>query len=358
MARKRMTIAQIADAAGVTKGTVSKILNKKARFSPEVTERVTSLLEDHGHLARLQRRPVCLITRYADGSYPESSSLLLLGAIEAAASHGISLDFRYTRVPVGQAPRPEQFDHLRHQRPGAILLDTNYPWTEDVFALVSETGLPTVQCGFENHSEEMPAVVVDSLGASYQATRQLIAEGHRRIATIRWQFSRKNPAVQPRSSALKHAGFLAALQEAGIALPPNHIDCIYHLDEGKHAGRVRTILDAFLALPEPPTAVFIENSYCSLPALFPQPADKGILPKAIRNLRLLHFEDYPIRILIDRAAQEFGYRPPPSLLVTPCFEAIGKAAVDLLASLFHQSPAARTAPVCHKVMPVIRDLAR
>ncbi len=356
MSPKKMTLEQIAAQAGVTKGTVSKILNRKASFSREVTERVTTLLEAHGHVSRLKRKPVYVVSRYAENAVPEGSMRMLLGALHGAQEHDLTLDFKFTHVPFHQEAKPSLFAYIRHQKPTAILLDTSYPWPDPVMAFFQACGVPVVQFGFENHSEHMPAVVVDSMGGAYQSVRRLIQDGHRRIATIRWQFSRANPTVLPKSSALKHAGLVAAMAEADLAIPPELTDCIYHAEENFRADRARDILDRFLALPDPPTAVVVENSFCSVPTLFPRAGDGGRLPPAFRNLTLLHFEDYPLRLLVSTLTHDLGYEPPPSILVTPSFEQIGRTAVDALVALFDQPLASRAEPACHKIMPEMQPL--
>src|SRR4051794_6652410 len=52
MASPRVTIAQVADAAGVSVPTVSKVVNGRADVAPETRERVERMLREHGY-----RRP-------------------------------------------------------------------------------------------------------------------------------------------------------------------------------------------------------------------------------------------------------------------------------------------------------------
>ena len=53
----RVTIAAIADAAGVSVPTVSRVLNGRTDVSPETRDRVERLLREHGYRRRNSRQP-------------------------------------------------------------------------------------------------------------------------------------------------------------------------------------------------------------------------------------------------------------------------------------------------------------
>ena len=77
--------------------------------------------------------------------------------------------------------------------------------------------VPAVQVGYAALSTAVDAVVVDSFGGAHEATGYLVSQGHRRIATIRW-----NVAGDPASNR-KFAGYTCALTEAGIPVRAEYV---------------------------------------------------------------------------------------------------------------------------------------
>jgi LacI family transcriptional regulator len=95
-------------------------------------------------------------------------------------------------------------------------------------------------------------VTFDDRGGTRAAVRHLLRYGHQRVA-----FVSDDLAVE--TSRNRHAGYVDALQEAGIAVAPELVatDCA-----DAAAARARTC--EFLDLDEPPTAIFSARSETSL----------------------------------------------------------------------------------------------
>ena len=54
---KRPTLQAVADKAGVSRGTVDRVLNNRANVSAEVFERVTKALEETGYVSKNTLNP-------------------------------------------------------------------------------------------------------------------------------------------------------------------------------------------------------------------------------------------------------------------------------------------------------------
>ena len=149
------------------------------------------------------------------------------------------------------------------------------------------------------------AVVTDNYGAAYDATRHLLALGHRRIAIITGDLNLPN--AQDRLE-----GFRNALQEAHLALPQEYLRRgDFQLESGYQQGKL------LMQVAEPPTAVFSCNNKMTL----------GLM-RALWELRIpcpervsvLGFDDF------DWAA---NFSPRLTTVAQPTLE-MGKQAVQVL----------------------------
>jgi LacI family transcriptional regulator len=120
--------------------------------------------------------------------------------------------------------------------------------------LVDE-GTPVVLCNMESQEIEVDTVVADNSGAGYQATKHLLALGHRRIACI------AGPQELWTSSE-RVAGCRRALDEDGVAL---HEGLVVRGDFRSRGGFYAT--NRLLDLDEPPTAVFACNDLMAMGAI-------------------------------------------------------------------------------------------
>jgi LacI family transcriptional regulator len=126
--------------------------------------------------------------------------------------------------------------------------------TELVNGLVEE-GRAVVTMNREVPRSLAPSVMSDYERAARLAAEHLIGLGHTRIGAI-------EGAEEVTSGRLHHAGFTAAMADAGLPVP----------DELVHRGLFDpefgcTAATALLALPEPPTALLISNHEASFGAL-------------------------------------------------------------------------------------------
>ena len=62
-----VTIQQIADAAGVSRGTVDRALNNRGRVDPDVAENIRKIAEELGYI-RKPRKPAREKRRYAESA--------------------------------------------------------------------------------------------------------------------------------------------------------------------------------------------------------------------------------------------------------------------------------------------------
>jgi LacI family transcriptional regulator len=212
---EKLTIQDIARLAGVSKATVSRVLNHNPSVDPELRRRVARIIQATDFvpnvtaigLAGGRTRMIGVlappltwpglpeITRGIAEYTAETSYEIVLYSINDARNHSDVLDrilaMRMVAGLVAILPG-ELFQHLA-----------------DRF----QHGLPLVLIDDQHEPTSLPWVGIDNLASGYTATTYLLAQGHRRIAHIlgpqRYHCARE-----------RYQGYCQALQEAGIAPDP------------------------------------------------------------------------------------------------------------------------------------------
>ncbi len=333
-----MTLDAIARKAGVSKGSVSKILNGTATFSHETTEKVNSLLKKSGHTSLIRRKTIIVATHATPSALHSINSGEMLGAmLDAAKINKLQLEFKFIKTEIGQPPAVSDFEAILAHRPVAMILDVNYTWDgweSQIFALLEKARFPILQVGIDNQWPNLSSLVFDSYEGTLAGLHKLIAQGHRRIATLRWQFSKENKQVLPRNSEKKHQAYKDALRSANIGLREDYIKTLFHLEDGFKHGCTKQMVLEMLNLKEPPTAVFVENAICCLPLIFPSAQDHGRLPAEFYRTHFICFEDERMQQEIHSLQNNFGYKIPNLTFISPNYSRLGTDAIGEISNLF------------------------
>ncbi|WP_263730073.1 LacI family DNA-binding transcriptional regulator [Cellulomonas sp. SG140] len=190
-ARRRPTIVDVAAAAGVSRGTVSRVLNGGHWVSPEAAAAVERAIKETGFQANQYARS--LVTGRANSvafllTEPQhllfedpNFSILLRGAAQALAAKGMPL------LLMVAGTRDEQQQVLRYVGAGhvdGVLLISTHAGNPVVDALVAQK-VPTIACGVPlGHEGAVGYVAADDLGGGRLMTRHLRERGRRTIAMI------------------------------------------------------------------------------------------------------------------------------------------------------------------------------
>jgi LacI family transcriptional regulator len=170
-----------------------------------------------------------------------------------------------------------------------------------------EAGIPVVFVDREVAGGGFDSVLVDNEGGARAAARHLLDLGHRRVATIAGPTS-----TTPGRGRLE--GFMAELAESGIELPPPYRPEADFREEGGYAAML-----GLLALPEPPSAVFVANNLMTVGALKAIHAMRVPIPTGIS---IIGFDDLDLGALLS---------PPLTVVHRPMVEQ-GVLAARLLLS--------------------------
>jgi len=299
-----VTVRDIADAAGVSVGTVSRALKNQRGLSDETRRHVRQVAADLGYdLSRLRSgkapRLVFLIHRH--------HSNFAVNPFFAEVMHGVEEGCRQ----FGVAPTllsARQGDAvgklLKLHEPDALLVAGYFE--DEVLAQLTDLGLPLVLV--DGWIPGCAAVNPDNTGGGYQATRHLLDLGRQRIAYIAGSLA--HFSIRERSR-----GYRRALFEAGVladpdleALAPPGLD-----DAEGAAAAMRTLLRRRLR----PDAVFAYNDSAALAAM------RVCLNAGLRipeDIAFVGFDDIP--------AARYGAIPLTTLRVDK--QELGRTGVEML----------------------------
>lgn len=260
MPTPRPTLEQVADAAGVSPSTASKVLNGRPGISPQTRLRVEAAIEQLGYApttgprAGAPVRRVAVVFRTLADVY---ALRVLEGVLGAAREHDVEVQVDVLDA-TGGGTVPLSPAWIRRQaagdRTGVVLVTS--PTTTEQQDLLRTLGVAVVHVD-PVHPLDDSTVSVGSTNFSggVQATRHLLDLGHRRIA-----FAGGAETFLPSSERLQ--GFLSMMRAGGGSVDDSLVRSLAHTFE---AGL--EMADHFLAQPEPPTAVFAASDSIALGVL-------------------------------------------------------------------------------------------
>jgi LacI family transcriptional regulator, xylobiose transport system transcriptional regulator len=305
--RRSTTIADIAQQAGVSVPTVSKVINGRSDVSPETRRRVEATIQERGYQRHGRVRRAAPIIELIFHELDSEWALEIVRGVERVAGRhhqAVVLSEMQGRRTPGRG----WIEAVLARRPVGVIA---------VFSDLSETmreqlktrGIPLVvvdPTGEPLH--DTPSIGATNWNGGLTATRHLLGLGHRRIGVI----------AGPEDILCSRArldGYRAAMDAAGVPVDPALISHgKFHVEEGIEKGR------ALLALPDPPTAIFAGND---LQALGVYQAAREARLHIPEDLSVVGFDDLPV-------AQWVG--PPLTTIRQPLVD-MAVAAAELVLSM-------------------------
>jgi LacI family transcriptional regulator len=260
---KKASISDVAKRAGVSRTTVSYVLNNVTtiRISEATRQRVLDAVQELDYhpnaIARSLARKQTLTLGLVLAAAPDrmSADAFLPPVIYGVSSVTAPAGFRLLVEVVDDVNRPGSFINLiREVHIDGVILG-GLRANEEQLQLLSDEGFPVVLWGRIPESP-LPFVDVDNVNAAQMAVEHLIALGHRRIACI------TNAPLRYPESAGRLRGYQAALGANNL---PYDDSLVISGDYQERSGyeAMRTLL----ALDAPPTAVFVASDVVALGAL-------------------------------------------------------------------------------------------
>ncbi|WP_431932010.1 LacI family DNA-binding transcriptional regulator [Nonomuraea jabiensis] len=241
-----LTITQLAELAGVSTATVSKVVNGRSEVAPETRALVEGLIRRHGY--RRQRRRVTasalveVVFHALGGDYPIE---MIKGVDQVAREHHLAVVISDMQQRSGSGHG--WIEGVLSRRPAGVIAVFSGLTGEQRDQLVTRD-IPIVLLDPSGDpGPGVPSVGAGNWSGGLSATRHLLDLGHRRIAVITgpdWALS----------SRARLDGYRTALDLAGVSVDPELIGSGDFMIEGGLAQAHR-----LLRLPDPPTAIFACN---------------------------------------------------------------------------------------------------
>ncbi|PKO03839.1 MAG: hypothetical protein CVU43_00550 [Chloroflexi bacterium HGW-Chloroflexi-5] len=279
MTSKRPTIRDVAQLAGVSHQTVSRVINQYDRINPETRKKVDDAIEVLGYhpsaIAQSMsyggtRTFACISPNLTDYTFAS----MIEGAETYAREHGYFLIS-------ATAPDASSFQNLVEQlvqsrRTEGLLVINPYA---DKRYLYLPKDVPVVLLGARPRTKGLASVALDDKQGGYLATKHLLSLGHKQIALISGPL--EEDCVQDRIN-----GYKKALDEAGL---PFEKELIYSGDWSATSGQVG--VENLIKQGMNFSAIFAQNDRMATGAIhFMQKIDWRI-PE---DVSIVGFDDMPL----------------------------------------------------------------
>jgi LacI family transcriptional regulator len=307
--KKTVTIQDVAEIAGVSVSTVSRVLNDKDDVAPETYEKVQKVIAELSYTSSLAAKSmrsrktnvIGLIMPDVEGSF---AIQVMRGINRAIMELGYDL-IVYTG---GDVKKKSSAD--REQRYVSLL---NSSITDGVIVVTPaatsfSTASPVVVVDPNNVSPDCPAVIAANRAGALVAMEYLISLGHRRIGFIGGR-----PELQ--SAVQRLQGYKDGLRQTGIPLDP---ELIQAGDYSTETGMI--CAQKLLNLSDPPTAIFAANDQSAI-GVIKAAQEAGL--RVPDDLSLVGFDNIPEAVYIN----------PGLTTVDQSIDKMGYVATEMLVSL-------------------------
>lgn len=326
MSSKRITSQDVANAAGVSRTTVSLVLNKVpgVQITEETRQRVIAAAHQLGYVpdaaarALVSRRAqiigLVLIRRHQHFTSDAFLTQTLDGMLETVHKHGMRLLIDIIE------PEHQQEAYLRLVRAKHIdgLIFSGPRHDDEALLALQEEGIPVVLIG-QLPESQLYSVDIDNRAASRMAVEHLLGLGHTRIACI------TNAATEYTGAEERLAGYREALNANGISYDAKYVR---NGDFSPQSGY--TQMKELLEENPPFTAVFVASDEVAVgakAALY----DHGMtIPN---DIALVGFDDLPLAAYLE---------PPLTTIHVPAIEIARQASEVLIQLIKGELPTEKT----------------
>jgi LacI family transcriptional regulator len=296
----RVKLSDVAERAGVSVATVSKVVNGRYGVSKDTIDLVQGIIDEMGYVGNLSAASL------------RSASTNVLGIL-VADFEPYSAEIIKGAATVTRGTSWELLSHAggeRHgwerrsiARLGGTLIDGAVvvtPTTSDVNFIV-----PVVAIDPHYGPNQVPTVDADSFGGAIAAVEHLIGLGHERIAFL-------GGREELDSSRAREHGFRKAMKAAGLEIPAEYVrESRYDPDAAE------AIALELLSLPQRPTAIFAANDVTAIRVLG---AATMLGLRVPQDLSVVGFDDIP----------QASLSSPALTTVRQPLGAMGQAAMQML----------------------------
>ncbi|MBA2395861.1 MAG: LacI family DNA-binding transcriptional regulator [Ktedonobacteraceae bacterium] len=312
----KMTIQDIARIAGVSKATVSRVLNHNPSVNSLLRERVQKVVQEYGFV-----RSVTAIglagghTRLIGVLAPPLTWPSVPEIMHGVAEFIERTDYEMVLYSIGfERNHSDVLDHILSMNMVAGLLAIFPGELSRHLTNRFQRGFPVVTIDDQTKPATLPWIGVDNVTSAYEATRHLIELGHLRIAHI----------LGPQSyycSVERYQGYCQALQDAGISVDPT---LLLQGTFTPASGRECATMLFSRKRSDWPTAIFVANDQMAYAVLEVAEQQNIRVPE---DIAIVGFDD-----------NSFSAHIRPSLTtIRQPFSEMGQKALEVLITMIDQN---------------------
>lgn len=290
------TINDVAKKAGVSRSTVSLVINKSPLVKEETRRAVERVIEEIHYVPNSNARGLSAqVTNnlglvYMQDYFPDNTDIAYhndqpIGLCSLNISNGIMAGLSGTNYGViterfcsigmpGELPRI-----VKEKRVDGVFI-VGLPYSEALIGNLKQTGLPFVMVGVGSFEREADSVYADPGYGTEMAVRELLETGHRKICLL-------NCSSRLRSHEWRLQGCLKAMADYNVELPLG-----WNLEPEHHNGRyAREVFRQFWEQGNRPDAIVAANGPCAVGVLS-YLYEQGV--RVPQELSLIAYEDSSI----------------------------------------------------------------
>lgn len=326
---------EVAEAAGVSQSTVSRVLSgavSRVPITQGTRERVLTVAREKGYrpnpLARgLRGSGTGLLGVVARQISDPCLAHLIEAIVDQASGRGYQVMLATGQSSMAEEQALQRVLETRHC--DAVVMLGGLRDEGDLVRRLRRAGIPLVGLGVGSSIPEVPVVNSDNRSGALMVLRHLFGLGHRRIAFVN---AGLHGDILEREAAYRE--FATA---HGLPLDDGYVQHV----ENKPSGGIAA-LKSLVALQDPPSAVFASTDVTAI-GLLKGASFAGV--KVPRDLSVVGFDDIPLA----------EFTVPSLTTVRQAADELARLAVDTaLAALDHEQ---REVPQLQQVAPelIVRD---
>ena len=279
---KKLTITDVARLAGVSKKTVSRVINHSGLVKADTRDKILKIVQEHDYQPDPQARALAfrrsyLVAMISDQPNPQYIVDMQSGILDALGPTSYQLV-----VSPCDRESPTLYDDIceiiQLQKFFGVILTPSISEDDELIGRLRQIECPYVRIAAV--SLDSPGNMVethDYVGAA-EAARHIAGLGHKRIAHIRGP-------ERFLSAKERLRGFRVGLAEHGLSVEEQYLlTGGYTFESGMDCG------EALLSRPEPPTAVFAGNDEMAV-GVYQAVRRAGL--RVPEDLSIVGFDDAP-----------------------------------------------------------------
>jgi LacI family transcriptional regulator len=307
MKNSNVTIVDVADEAGVSYTTVSRVINNKGNVRPETRERVLMAMTRLGYVVDQRARSLAGGRSQVIGLLvPDAGTSYIGEVIRGIDAELVTAQYDLILYTTHHRKTKESayvVTLTRGLADGLLLVLPRNP--KACMETLRQHHFPHVLIDHRGSGDAVPAVAAANWQGAYSATEHLIELGHQRIGFVTGDMDQI--CAQDRL-----AGYETALADHGITLDP---ELVYEGDFFQHSGYAGA--NALLELNSPPTAIFASNDVSAFGVM------EAVREHGLRipdDISIVGFDDIP----------QAAHVHPPLTTVRQPLEEMGRTATRML----------------------------